>query len=202
MTNIIPGEDRAWEILSGIEPEDIRKRAGVDIEENRKIYKVRSFGQPFSVDIGNKEILSLDKEGEIFLGRLGYFFRLSLLWYLVKATDTEPSGKLVKPSSMTGGDIFFRGTHVLPLDAVAKKYAGDRKGFVERGILMGGNEVRYGDVAVELYPLPRIPVTLILWLEDDEWPARADLLFDSTASLHLPIDILWSVAMMSVLIFM
>lgn len=202
MTNIIPGEDRAWEILSGIDPDVVCKRAGVAIVENGKVYKARSFGQPFSVDIENKEILSLDKEGEIFLGRLGYFFRLSLLWYLVKATDTEPSGKLVKPSSMTGGDIFFRGTHVLPLDAVAKKYAGDGKGFVERGILMGGNEVRYGDAAVELYPFPKIPVTLILWLEDDEWPARADILFDSTAPLQLPIDILWSVAMMSVLVFL
>ena len=202
MTNIIPGEDKAWEILSGIAPEDVCKRAGVDIEENGKVYKVRSFGQIFSVNIEKKEIQSLDKEGEIFLGRLGYFFRLSLLWYLVKATDKEPSGKLVKPSSMTGGDIFFRGTHVLPLDAVAKKYARDKKGFIERGIMTGGKEVKYGNAAVELYPLPKIPFTLILWLEDEEWPSRADLLFDSTASLHLPIDILWSVAMMSVLLFL
>jgi hypothetical protein len=41
-----------------------------------------------------------------------------------------------------------------------------------------------------------------LWLEDDEFPARLDLLFDSTCAMHLPTDIIWSIAMMSVLIML
>jgi hypothetical protein len=50
--------------------------------------------------------------------------------------------------------------------------------------------------------MPRIPVTLILWLSDEEFPARADLLFDSTCEIHLPLDILWSIAMMTILVFL
>lgn len=202
MSNIVSGEEKAWEMLSEIDPEDVCRKAGAVIDHNDRIYNLKSFGQVFSVITEKKEILSLSPEGEVFLKRLAYFFRLSVLWYLVKATDIKPSGKLVKPSSMTGGDIFFRGSHVLPLDAVAKKYAKDKEGFIARGITMGGKEVKYGDAALELYPLPKIPVTLILWLEDEEFPSRVDLLFDSTGSSHLPLDILWSVAMMSVLIFL
>jgi hypothetical protein len=58
----------------------------------------------------------------------------------------------------------------------------------------------YGDAAVKLLPMPRIPVIFILWIGDDEFPPRADLLMDSTAPLHLPIDIIWSVAMLSTLV--
>lgn len=202
MSNIVTGEDKAWEFLSRIDSEEVCRKACVGIEHNSRIYNLKSFGQVFSVNPEKREILSLNKEGEMFLGRLIYFFRLSVLWYLVKATDIKPSGELVKPANMTGGDIFFRGSHHLPLDAIAKKYAKDREGFIAKGIAMGGTEVNYGDTALELYPLPKIPVTLILWLEDEEWTSRVELLFDSTASLHLPIDILWSVAMMSVLIFL
>ncbi|MEW6110409.1 MAG: DUF3786 domain-containing protein [Nitrospirota bacterium] len=202
MTKIVPGENNAWERLACADPEEICRKAEAAFDYNSRIYRVKSFGRVFSVDVDKKEILSADKEGEIFLDRLSYFFRLSVLWYLLKATDARPSGKLVKPASMSGGDIFFRGTHVLPLDAVAKKYAGDREGFISKGIAMGGKEVEYGDAALELYPFPKIPVTLILWVEDEEWPARADLLFDSTVYLHLPVDILWSVAMMTALVFL
>jgi hypothetical protein len=57
-----------------------------------------------------------------------------------------------------------------------------------------------GDASLELHPFPRVPAVLVLWLKDEEFPARADLLFDSTCILQVPIDILWSIAMMTVLV--
>ena len=91
---------------------------------------------------------------------------------------------------------------MLPLDKIAERYGNDRTGFIEKGKNLNGNIMNYGDASVELLPLPRIPVTLILWLSDDEFPARADLLFDSTCEQHLPLDVIWSIAMMSVLAMM
>jgi hypothetical protein len=57
----------------------------------------------------------------------------------------------------------------------------------------------YGDTSVRLFPFPRVPVVLIIWKQDKEFPARADILLDSTCSEHLPTDIIWSTAMMSIL---
>ena len=202
MTEIISGEDKAWEIIAGLGPEDVCRRTGAEFDVITGTYRLPVFGTWFSLDPKKREINNLMPEGEIFLRRLRYFFVLSALWYLVKATDVLPAGKLIKPSGMTGGDIFFRGTHVLPLDAVAKKYAHSRQEFHERGLLYGGRIVAYGDAALEFHPFPKVPVTVILWLADEEWEARADLLFDSSALSHLPIDILWSVAMMAVLVLL
>jgi hypothetical protein len=47
-----------------------------------------------------------------------------------------------------------------------------------------------------------VPVTLILWLEDEEFPARSHLLFDETCEQHLPPDIVWSVAMLCALVML
>ena len=202
MKEIISGEDKAWDIIAGLAPEDVCRRTGAEFDVLTGIYRLPAFGMWFSLDPKKREIKNLTPEGELFLKRLRYFFVLSVLWYLVKATDILPAGKLVKPSGMTGGDIFFRGTHVLPLDSVAKKYAHGRQEFHDRGLLYGGRIVAYGDAALEFHPFPKVPVTVILWLADEEWEARADLLFDSSALSHLPIDILWSVAMMAVLVLL
>ena len=44
------------------------------------------------------------------------------------------------------------------------------------------------DAAWVIDALPRVPVALLWWDADDEFPARAELLFDRTATNHLPTD--------------
>jgi hypothetical protein len=48
----------------------------------------------------------------------------------------------------------------------------------------------FGDASIKLFILPRLPFTIVIWENDDEFPARASLLFDQTASVHLPLDAL------------
>ena len=60
----------------------------------------------------------------------------------------------------------------------------------------------YGDASLRLFPFPRVSVTIIVWKGDKEFASRADLLLDSTCELHLPVDIVWSTAMMSVLVML
>jgi hypothetical protein len=155
-----------------------------------------------SIDPRNKRIQSDAAEGSLLLDKLGYFSRLSILWYLTGAKEIPLSGRLVQPENLKGGQIFFRGTHILPLDKLASRYGKDTEGFIKRGERLGGRRLAHGDTSIELFPFPRIPVVLILWGEDEEFPARADLLFDSTCQLHLALDVLWSTSMKSILIMM
>jgi hypothetical protein len=83
---------------------------------------------------------------------------------------------------------------------VAQRFGKDKEGFLQKGKGLGGEQVKYGDASVKLYPFPRIPAILTLWLEDEEFPARVDLMFDSTCDMHLATDIIWSIAMMCVLL--
>jgi len=193
------GENKAWELLAASDPAPVCARAGVGFDPGDGTYLIPSFGRVFIVDPAGRLIFSREPEGENFLKRYAYFFRLSVLWYLVKAAPVCPSGSLVKPSGLPGGEIFFKGSHVLPLAALAAKYAARPEAFLAAGDALGGTPAAYGDAAFVLSPLPKVPTTVLLWTADDEFPARADLLFDATCSQHLPLDILWSVAMLSIL---
>jgi hypothetical protein len=195
-----PGEDKAWEILLTLKPEDVCRTASVWYDDATAKYTVTSFGLDFTASLKEKTISSTAQGSEALLGKLGYFFRLSLLWYLVSARDIVCTGRPVKLEHIKGGDIFTRGSHVLPLDMVAAKYGKNKNAFIEKGKTLGGEIGKFGDASLRLRPLPRIPVVLTLWAEDEEFPARADLFFDSTCELQLPTDIIWSIAMMSILV--
>jgi hypothetical protein len=196
------GEDKAWSILRDLDPAEVCRNAMVAFDAASGLYLMKSFGMDICIDPGEQQIQSDAPEAELLLERLGYFSRLSILWYITSARDIPLSGKLVQPVNLKGGQIFFRGTHVLPSDKLALRYGNDKKGFLKRGKDLGGEQVNYGDVAVKLFPFPRIPVVIILWIEDEEFPPRVDLLFDSNCEFHLALDILWSTAMKTLLIMM
>ena len=196
------GENKCWKILYAADPAEICMNALISHDASTGCYLLNSFGTNLVISVTDKKISGSDTTGELLLARLGYFSRLSILWYLVSAKNIPLSGKLINPLNLKGGHLFFRGTHILPLDKLAEKYNSDIEGFLKKGISLGGEKVSHGDVAIKLFPLPRIPVILILWRGDDEFPPRADLLFDTTSETQLAIDVLWSIAMMSNLIMM
>ncbi len=194
-----PGEDKAWEILSALNPNAVCRAATVAYDTAAASYTIKSFGMDFTVSVKEKTITGAAEGSTVLLQKLSYFFRLSLLWYLVSVKDIACTGRPMKLEQIPGGDIFTKGSHALPLEKVAEKFGKDKKGYIEKGRRLGAELATMGDVSLRLFPLPRIPVILVLWLEDEEFPARADLLFDSTCSLQLPTDIIWSVAMLTVL---
>ena len=196
----ISGQEKAWEILISLEPEAVCKNADATFNSSLKLYTLKLFGHEIYVSLKDKKITGSSSESEFILNNLGYFSGLSILWYLISAKDIPPSGKLINPSNIKGGELFFRGSHVLPLDKLAQKYESDLNGFFERGKIFHSGKMDYGDASIKLYPFPMVPVIIILWQKDDEFPGRADLLLDAACELHLPTDIIWATAMISVLI--
>ena len=183
-------------------PEDVCKRALVSYDAPSGLYVVRSFGMEYHVSVQYQRISSLSPGGDILLTRLGDFFRLSLLWYLVDAKEVPCTEKLTKIEDIKDGLIFSRGSHTLPLGKLAAKYGTDKEGFIKRGKDLGGETLDFGDASLRLLSFPRIPITLVLWLADEEFPARSDLMLDSSCDLHLATDMVWYIAMMSVLLML
>jgi hypothetical protein len=192
------GEIKAWELLKSLDPVEVCRRAGASFDPATQQYSLHSFNRDFHLYLTEQKITGDD----LFLKRLGYFFGLSALCYLNSAIDIPPTDRLIKPSDIKGGQLFFRGSHVLPLDKLAAKYGIGTEDFLQKGSELGAEVAPYGDVALKLLPFARIPIYLLLWKQDEEFPGRADLLFDSSCEMQAPLDILWSIAMMTVLAMM
>jgi hypothetical protein len=195
-----PGEEKAWETLQNADPSVICRNAGVSFDNRIDAYLLRSFCWDFTITPKERTVTCDHPSGRGIVERYGYFLKHSCLWYMVQAKDIPIKGKLIKPSGLRGGEMFFRGSHVIPLDNLVNRYGDDRGAFLKKGGELCAEVSNFGDASLRIFPMPRIPVTLILWLADEEFPARVDLLLDASCEIHLPIDIIWSTAMMSVLV--
>jgi len=196
------GIESAWATLESMIPEEVCARADARYVHAEQSYLLRCFGHEIIIQPGKREMRSLSPVTAPLLQKLKYFSELSILWYLTTARDVPLSGKLIRPSDLKAGQIFTVGSHVLPLDGLARRYGANVEGFLQRGRDLCGENAGLGDASLRLLPFPRVPVVIILWRECDEFPARIDLLFDSSCELHLPQDIVWATAMLSLLIMM
>jgi hypothetical protein len=154
---------------------------------------------PVEVSLKEGDIRAGTPAAEPLLAGLGYFSRRAILGFLVHGHPVEASGRLVRPGEVTGVDAMVRGSHTLPLDKLAARYDGDLAAFTQRGEALGGAGQSYGDASLLLHPFATLPLVLILWSGDDEFPARGDLLLDATAHSQVPVEVLWCAMMLTVL---
>ncbi len=195
----LDGEEQAWQKLLQLDYMKVCCNAKADFDKLSGHYILPMFNTPIFISPKGRRIWGDSSLATLLLDKLAHYSRLSALWYLIQSKDIPLSDNLIKPREINGGLIFEKGSHMLPLDNLAQKYGNDVEGFVQRSMTFSGEQLNYGDASVRLFPFPRVPVVLLIWGNDKEFPSRTDILFDSTCSQHLPADIIWSTAMMSIL---
>lgn len=198
----VDGTQSAWIMLERLPHDEVCRNACARFVPSSDSYALTCFGWEILVCPTRREISSTSPASDTLLHKSRYFSELSILRYLAGARDVSLSAKLIRPTDLRAGRIFAEGSHVLPLDKLAQKYGGNIQGFLARGQELHAENAGLGDASLRLWPFPRIPVVIVLWKECEEFQARADLLLDSTCEVHLPQDIVWATAMVSILMLM
>ena len=111
------GEDQAWAKLITLDPAKVCPRTTAHFDDRTATYTLRSCGCEISISTNEKKISSDSPNGSLLLDKLDP--AVTLLWYLAFARFHPPSGKLINPGSLPGGQIFNQGAHVLPLAELA-----------------------------------------------------------------------------------
>ena len=184
-TSMVPGRERYWDDLRQQDPHEVCRRALVSCSEESS----------FSLYFLNREYCIYPTEERVVLvagGQETEAADLSLLFlmYLLRAQDMPLSGTWTTEKGLPGGALFFQGPHTMPAGRLIHAFGEDVDRFVRKGKALGARKAEFGDAALELQPLPRIPMVCVLWRADEEFPARASFLFDSTAASQLPLDVI------------
>ena len=153
-------------------------------ETNRLLIKM--LGQEYIVSVSERRIFLFnngthEKEAP-------FLVQLCILAYLINARDLPLSGKLVTAEKLEAGQFFFRGPHLLPTQKLAESFGEYPDSLYAATELLDSRKRTYGDASVEILVLPRVPLIFVIWGSDDEFNARASILFDETASSQLPLD--------------
>jgi hypothetical protein len=180
-----------WKDFDAVDPRAAALRSGARVADSGTI-EIDIFNRTFTIDPDSRKIHSGHPS---FDGDHEPRLEIPLLKYLSEANPVTLSGVWVSPRDLPGGAQFFTGTHGIPVNKIIAKFGSDRDLFSIACKKLGGEPVAFGDVGFVLRLFPLFPVQVILWLGDDEFPARASMLVDKNAHLQMPLDAVLSALM-------
>lgn len=176
-----------WGQVAGLDGEWTAQRAGCEYLPEEECYVVTLLNTEYRVYPAGKKVI-INHSGQKVSS--GFIEQLCVLTYLISAKEVPLADKLVKAESLPGGEFFFRGVHSFDTKKLERCFGDSPELLFEAGDKLGAERYDFGDVSIRLDVLPRLPVTIIVWRSDEEFPARATVLFDQTASEQLPFDAL------------
>ena len=183
-----------WQQLVELDGRETSQKAKCQYLNDPQRYIITLLNKSYTVSLADRQITETENDSE----SAGFIEQLCLLTYLINAKLLPCADKLVKVESFPGGQFFFRGAHALPTAKLLDTF-GQNPGILNQaGLALNAKQCDYGDASIEISVLPRIPLTLVIWGNDEEFPGRASILFDQTASSHLPLDALFAAITLSV----
>ncbi len=181
MVNYAAAHQVALEKFRACSLEDVARCSGFPIEGNTIF--INFLGGHYYVDYPGGNFRSATSKDE-----LPVFTQILILHYLINLTETAETGQLISFKELPGGSIYIQPFTHRAIDPLVRSFGSDLNRLLEAAARLGGLSNGLGDVGVTVRIFPRVPVTLILWRADDEFPASGNILFDSSASSILPTE--------------
>ena len=122
------------------------------------------------------------------------YLDLFCIYYLLNQSDTSLCGEWISEKDLPGGPTFFRGPHLVPTQRISNRFTDDLQLFSSRCEQLGGTRLDMADISYCFDITPDIPVSVLYWVGDEDFPAEAKLLYDRSISERLSIDIIFALA--------
>ncbi len=176
--------------LAACSPDNVVQRTGCQYDSSLKKYTLAVWGHQYCVDLNARKILPVTDAPRPYQE----FLYLFIVFYLIQARNIYPTRQWVSEKDIPGGAAFFRGPHTIPTHLITQKAANDPDRFKQTALSLGGQPLDMADAAFYFEITPQIPVAVLFWQGDEDFPAEARLLFDKNINAHLPLDIIFALA--------
>jgi hypothetical protein len=190
-----------WQQLLELDGDKVAQCAKCRYSAGQQRYIISLLNSEYTVNLSDKQVLSTEhsaQAGPALSTIAGFFEELCILAYLINSKDLPGANKLIAAQALPGGQFFFRGLHKLDTEKLEKAFGECPERLYKIMDEFGAKRCEFGDASIQLNVLPRIPLTIVIWRSDNEFPARSSVLFDETAAEQLPLDALWSAANLTI----
>lgn len=169
----------AWGTLSERDPAQVAAAGLLELDQATGTIKIPFLGDNYFVNIASKHVL-FEHGADVYP-----FLSVLLLHYLTGADETPLAGEWISFREFEGGDAYFgafTNRSLVPL----KETFGDNPDLLPpAAVSISGEPLDYGDVGVRVPVFPKIPLAVVLWRGDSEFPPEGNILFDKTANSTL-----------------
>jgi len=111
-----------------------------------------------------------------------------LLYHFCTTNGAPVAGRWISFRELPGGGFYHQAFQGYTGNEIVKHFGNDLAAFELAALAAGGRKEAVGDATFVFQGLPRIPLMVVYWLGDEDFPSSARILFDSSAGHHLPTD--------------
>lgn len=116
-------------------------------------------------------------------------FDMTILAYYFDICDGTPmTGEWIAFNQIPGGMFYAQAFQGYSGDQLLKTFGNDSEAFGAANERLGGRREFFGNLAYSYQVLPRVPVMVVCWLGDEDFPSSYRILFDANAHHHLVTD--------------
>lgn len=111
--------------------------------------------------------------------------KILMLHYLTRARGTSLSNKLITYKDLPEGSNYYPTFSKRAIKPVLDNFGAEPQRLLKVAAKLGGYKANFGDLAATMKAFPQVPVTVVIWRGDAEFPPEGNLLFDSTITDYL-----------------
>ena len=114
--------------------------------------------------------------------------KLIILHYLNTADGAPLTGNPITFKELPEGAVYYPTYVKRAIKPLLDKFSGRPEALIEAAVSIGGARADTGDFSFRLNALPRVPLSMTLWLGDEELPPEGNILFDGSITDYLPTE--------------
>jgi len=149
----------------------------------QRVITLQYLNQPYQVTLPEVNVTRAGSQEAVPLKA-----KVLILHYLIGAKGTPPADRLITFKELPEGMVYFPTFAKRTLQPLTDYLGKEPHQLVETAKELGGYQVDYGDTAVTVNALPRVPITLVLWRGDEEFSPSASVMFNANISDYLPTE--------------
>ena len=188
MTDII--DKSYFRELNDTSPEILCRNKRCSYDKDTKQYSLDIWGEQYLINCNKERI-----DHPAVQSRPPHeYLDLFAMYYLLRGKDIAVRGEWVSEKDLPGGPTFFRGPHLIPTNRITQRFDNDLVSFKKRCGQLGGSKMELADAAYHFSITADIPVAVLYWIGDEDFPAEAKILYDQSIAEQFSLDIVWALA--------
>ena len=164
--------------------------ASCEYDDINDLFILSVWGDDYGIFPNQLKIKCMDNK----IQSLHDYFYLFIIHYLLTSKEIEITNEWISEKDIPGGTTFFRGPHQIPTNLISLRFNNNVNEFKERCEQLHGIPLNMADAAYRFKITPRIPVAVLYWKGDDDFPAESKILYDRTIAEHLASDVIYALA--------
>jgi hypothetical protein len=172
---------------------DILDRSGYPAADDDSSFKIEFLGRTYRVRFPDFVFSDEDAaEKEVPLQE-----QVLVLHYLLAPRNQLPSGHWIAYREIPGASFYFSAFVKRAIEPLKSAFGHDVESLAGAARHLKGQAIESGDAGFSFLVMPHVPVQLIIYAGDEEFPPEAGILFDqSIGNILSPEDVAWLAGML------